>query len=1039
MRAILLFLLFSVSSALAQTTIPLRGSRPAGSLPVKVWQPVGPPSASKRIGVVVTINGKLNFPARVRTSVGVFTKGGQSVRTLWQNVDTVGVFPVTWDGLGDDGNTVASGSYDIKAVSSNVQYDWQGVLGNTSYTGPNSYSTGLHGNYHYPFDLLVTGGKAFRADHYAEGPSAVNSFPVASPQIETELYPRETSLAIDHLATDGTRLYAAGYDMDESPNDGLKSKNSGVRCTNVSSGAYVSFSSGTNYTPIHGGTLSLASFKSDTTYRITGLAVQPSGNYLFVAYRAKNMVRVLDKISGALVSEQTISTPARMVCDGSGSLWLISGTAVQKRTVASDGTISSASITLSGTVLPLALGLSTDYGTIAVCDGGSSQQVKAYAASDGSAQWTKGTAGGYLSDPTVTTDKFYFNDASNGIRGGYIAFHTDGSFLVGDLGNYRTLHYNADRSFKQAIAWLPNNYSPYVDQNNATRVFAQYLEYQVDYSKPNLTDAGAWTLVRNWRTSVPAAHFNLTNLRQNIFLTGALKNVATLGNGRTYALTYRPDQKYVLVELPSSGQLRVSSIVLSGQVQLLADGSLMRSVKNGMAMSWQKQALTGFDANGWPQWAAAANYATIGTLTTNDPIDWTGYGNDVAIDVDGRLISFDKNLLIGGGGAGYHLGAVVPGGNQWLWRNAMATRIDYRGDYPTDGRYDLGNGVTYGGGDLINAVGNNIFWDYRGEFWKQPAQTNYWHHVDSRTGLSIGQFGNSSYAAARTGDYSGMAGNVFYGQVVIGPDGNAYAYHGEESGWHGVHRWRIRGLNTIQIQTIQAIVSAPTTVGTDLLAGLPRQSYVPSAGVAGWSFTGAPDSTSEFGGRFWRLRTSLRSYDKFKSPDIWLQFRKDSVTYTATRTLPVTTSLSSWNLSGVLNLVAGWGNDGQISDAISGGWYMDLLDNTGKVITRFYQMRYTGVSPSLARVYVNSTKIAEANEFGGELSKMAVNQPISITRNASGVQFTYAGYSASNLAVFESGADNTRPAQIKFTFWNKNASVSRDRYINIQSLRWLAQ
>jgi hypothetical protein len=66
---------------------------------------------------------------------------------------------------------------------------------------------------------------------------------------------------------------------------------------------------------------------------------------------------------------------------------------------------------------------------------------------------------------------------------------------VGDGGNNRALHLAADRSFIEKLMFLGNSYSCTVDANDSSRVFSDWKEFHVDWSK-TLTmdpmDPGHW-------------------------------------------------------------------------------------------------------------------------------------------------------------------------------------------------------------------------------------------------------------------------------------------------------------------------------------------------------------------------------------------------------------------------------------------------------------------------------------------------------------------------------------------------------------------
>ena len=61
-------------------------------------------------------------------------------------------------------------------------------------------------------------------------------------------------------------------------------------------------------------------------------------------------------------------------------------------------------------------------------------------------------------------------------------------------------------------------------------MFANYLEYQVDYSKPLHPSNGSWRLLRNWSAGRLAEYDDDYN---------RLLGVTTLSNNRTYVLATR--------------------------------------------------------------------------------------------------------------------------------------------------------------------------------------------------------------------------------------------------------------------------------------------------------------------------------------------------------------------------------------------------------------------------------------------------------------------------------------------------------------------
>jgi hypothetical protein len=91
-------------------------------------------------------DGKFTFslPTPLTTSAGVFKNDSILVKTLW-NIEKLGAGTYTryWDGTNVYGNAISSpaASYKIKILSNNVNYTWQGTIGNNSdmMTGPTKH------------------------------------------------------------------------------------------------------------------------------------------------------------------------------------------------------------------------------------------------------------------------------------------------------------------------------------------------------------------------------------------------------------------------------------------------------------------------------------------------------------------------------------------------------------------------------------------------------------------------------------------------------------------------------------------------------------------------------------------------------------------------------------------------------------------------------------------------------------------------------------------------------------------------------------
>jgi hypothetical protein len=735
------------------------------------------------------------------TSAGVFTREGTLVRTLWSGVKyQAGTHEGTWDGLDGEGSLVADGNYEVKMVSNNVQYAWEGVIGNssTSKTGSSTW----RGLWNITA-MAIVGQYGYAGIGYTEGTCCYIKFNVSTPNTKIDLH-KNDGHSVRFIASDGTYVYWAG---------GGNAATGFITATQVSDDMDVVFAKGSIYDMGHH---SYNAIGLHTDKFITGMAVQQVGNYLFSTHETTNEIEIIDKKTGDFINNITVSSPREIALQDDRTLWVIHDiNTVEKYTINTDGTLSSTGLTITSVQHPIHLAISPDGGTVSIIDGTSldqqpdskdNHQVKAFATSNGSADWTLGQAGGYATSPVVANDKFFFSNthyfaADYGTSRPYLCYQPDGSLWVGDQGNYRSLHFSPTRAYIDQIACVGRSYSVVADLNNPTRVFTNYLEYLVDYSKPLAPDNGSWKLIRNWSFS-----------RQTDFdaQQGRLSCVATLSNGRTYALAQKNTGNGALqvVELPPSGNLRFTGVYTPGSnYKLFADGSLWSIGSNaiGQPAVWKKQILTSFDSNYNPQWGAETLVCTTPPVTVTDPVTADGYLKPNQITTSDIIVAFsaDRSPRWDNRGGGWHLGGIKAGTNQWLWKAAPSTNRNYQGIFPPDGTYDIGNGVEYAG-NFAQALERSIFWGYNGEFWR-GSQTNKWNHFWDN-GLFIGQFGVTGPEAYATEGQapSGMAGNAYSGTFVkVGND--YYLYHCDEGIHGGIHRWKISGLNTIQEQTVATL------------------------------------------------------------------------------------------------------------------------------------------------------------------------------------------------------------------------------------------
>ncbi len=749
-----------------------------------------------------SISVRFHLSTAATTSAGVFDRDGTLVRTLWSGVHrAAGEHTADWDGLDDGGHLASDGPYEVRILSDDVRYTWEGVVGNTSdrFTGPTLYHA-----YDIILGMAVAGSSIYLATGYNEGATSAFKTTTADPQQRISILGAglRTGAITCYVTTDGTNVYWSG-------SDAFIAENSFVYVTRVSDDREASLAKAVPIPVTYGRTYHSAIDRvGGAGSTITGIAVQHAGPYLFVARSALDRLDVVNKSTGAVIRTLRFPHPTALVADGNDDLWMVlEHRTVTKYHVGFDGSLR-AITRISGFSEALALAVSPDNRTLAVADAGSAQQVEGF---DNTATfhsvrlWTLGEAGGYANGPDITDDKFYFHDFTDitfkphGTDWTFLAYQPDGSLWVGDSGNDRSERFGTGRTVLDRIQYIPGFYSVSADPKDPSRVFANLLEFHVDYSKPLGPHNGSWTLVRNWGWGVPARLLDNESL---------LKWIATLPNGRTYA-TLGDDtaRKLAIVELPPRGNLRLTGIETPTRSYAIEPDGSLHSVTTcpDSPIVWRVQSLTGFDPDHNPEWAAARIVGISPKLTPEDVCThgWAPWPTTSS----GLILAYGEFSDTGG----WHIEALDPATGQWRWKAAPSTNVNYVGSYPNDGHFDIGNNVNaFAGGDL-HTSGHHVFWEYHGEKWKN-GQTNVWTHLYD-DGLMVGQFGVVDPARSLPEGAAEMAGNAFSSALVTARDGSLYLYQNDESFHGGIHRWHITGLASIREQRIPVSVSSNAAPG----------------------------------------------------------------------------------------------------------------------------------------------------------------------------------------------------------------------------------
>lgn len=732
----------------------------------------------------------LNKPHRV--SAGIFDRQGRLLKTIFSNVhQSAGLYTkmdFAWDGLDEFGQNVQEQADHIKVLANNIVDEWEGVIGNTSdsFTGET-----VHRQLQNYIGMVIANGKGYFIHDYTEREGSVTTVQLDDIQKRIQEMPSGVQQATNQIATDGVRIYMGGRVA-------FSEHISYVQAAELSK-----LGNFRDYLPFKGETVKIfnhtipavdITIDNETISRITGLAVQKTGNWLFVARDELRSLRVLHKISGEKVQEYEFTEPKHAVIDTDEKLWMVVDEEIVKFDVsAHTGAITPTGFKISGFQNIRAMDISPDGATVAVAeiDVDGRHRVLGYDTLSGDLRWSLGRNESYEESPTVYDDKFLFkrhDDDGINERGIYdvysfLTFEPDGSLWVGDRGNQRYLKFDVRRNLVSTLMWMPAFYNVSIDPNNPSRVFGGYLEFDVDYSKPLLPGNAnkAWRFVRNWGETA----------QDNIDHAG-IRGVTTLRNGRTYGVMTPLGNIPRVYELDIERGLRDTGARLPNSYpgsRFKGDGTVYREQTIGNSATLYKQDLRGFDVDHNPVFSdeeVVFSYPVIDKLSTQ------GRTNNVGEFTSSGIYAVFNSSVGSLGGGNFKLAGFSPEANEFQFRTSKGQVFPLGTPFPQDGRYD--DVDIQQAGNIVQAFDSFLIWGYNGEFWN-AGQTNR-YNLYHESGLHLTHFGTDTLSGQGAAFY-GMAGNAFSWDVVkVGPD---YYLWTCDEGYHaGVHRWKLTNMESIR-------------------------------------------------------------------------------------------------------------------------------------------------------------------------------------------------------------------------------------------------
>jgi hypothetical protein len=682
-------------------------------------------------------------------------------------------------------------------------YVWEGVVGNTS---DKHYGDSMHAPW-WPVKKLILGGTNFfyTAEYTTEGSPQLSMFSPTNPQVVFTNFGILGSAVnpgigqmFTNLVIQTNALFAAGN---------TATKYFKVANTNADTiQTYEYDDDGALQLKDHGLTQPTAAEQvlkctAQSTGTLPGL-LSSSVTY-FIRVSNVNTLTLHTTASGAL--NNTARVDLRNF--GSGTHWLNATGLVYAYSLTDFSLIGSQNsyfpaefdpTSLNAIIAPsnrLAVATNPVDGKIAVYDK-STEQVKVFNGTN--LVLTIGTNGGYANGPSVpfpvTGDT---NFAKRVKLGGYyldkvpgfganmfaipratVCYQADGKLWVSDSATARMLLFNSDGSLETYIESVPHSYRTSVDPSNVSRVFANFLEFRVDYSQPIKT---GWVLENYWGNDIITTNGVRTNYfhfdKAGFF---GVRTITVGGSNRTFALAPRefntnkfPSQvqnlTLKLVELTDVGMKETLSDFLPNNYELNDVGGV-DLIEGTTDRHFTRRTL--LFTNGHAYLSAAQD---IGSSFTNAAYPW-GEG---AFRISGtNFIMYDTSK---DHTPGFHLGAVSTNGattRAWAWTNMPAGIMNGNGIFGTDSN----------GGETFVVSGSDIFVLYGGEFWRQDGQANQIFHYKTN-GKFVGQFGQPLALKGYTRLPPGSANNLFTIDAVrVG--NSLYIYTNDENS-RGIHRWRV--------------------------------------------------------------------------------------------------------------------------------------------------------------------------------------------------------------------------------------------------------
>jgi hypothetical protein len=780
-----------------------------------------------------------------RQTVGIFDVASNTLVATPVIDEPYSADPIAWDGMDFRGNVAdVSRAYEARPISNaadlSVAGTWKGVAGNNSdsFTGPSVWGSGR------PSCMAFMGGKGRYGVSYIERDAGHCHFVESKPgaRVMNPNYLKE-SQAVDAVCSDAERTYHAGVSFAQVPNPETGKTDTGyfITATNNSDESPYTFAQGYNF---HSETLIYSAIDvPQLVFVARGIDVQQAGRVL--ASLHPDRVVFFDKVqAGPALGEVLLDNPTAITFLTDTVVAILhSATTVELYSFdAVAFTLTSIrAVPLPAGFVPRSMDVSPVAPTLSILCGETDKLVSTakhrilhYDTRNYDAAPRVEGKGDLSLDPLVTDDTFCFYDTVTFRDAGhpYLAYQEDGSYWFMDDGNKREQHRAADGTVLYMRYCAGTTYNPTADITNPSRLFNDFLEYEIDHTKEKIpANTNNW-----WKLK-----YNRACFRQPQYDSSERGTSMTTFGGRTFSMQKYNNDHLILCEWRTTapGLRFFPEVDVNSLGAMDSNGDLLEveGFYPGETKINYRRVRTGFvSADGPPTYAARVEECRA-LLTVYTP---NSTGMFCGPTTDGTYPCFALALELP-----FHMGGLQRGARDFRFATAPSTWTNYMGPFPSKGEYDVGNGV-WGTGTMVIAIDNYFIYGYRGEHWKNGQTTKF--TIIASDGRYIGQFGtvrDGAFKDLLEPAAAGQGGNAITFRVVKVVRNGATKYvlmHGDENAHGGFHFWEF-DLSSVKEHAPYAIVASTPELeaGVSLMGEVPfdQLGFGSGATIGNWKTMGA--------------------------------------------------------------------------------------------------------------------------------------------------------------------------------------------------------